>query len=92
MKVQVEYSAQLRVRASCSAEALEMEAGAGLAQLLELIAARHGEPMREMLFRADGAVSPSVLCFVSDEQVDWRRPPALADGMTVTLMSPISGG
>jgi len=92
MRIHVEYSAQLRVRAGCSAETLEVEEGAGLPQLLKAIAERHGDPMRDLLFGADGNVSRSILCFAADEQVDWQQPPSLADGARVTLMSPISGG
>jgi len=92
MKIHVEYSAQLRLLAGCSAETLDIEEGACPRRLLETIAERHGDAVRELLLGHSGDVSRSILCFVADEQVDWQQPPALADGTRVTLMSPISGG
>ena len=92
MKIHLEYTAQLRVRAGCPEETLELPDDTSLSGLLEAAAERHAAPLREMLLDAEGHVGSTILCFVADEQVDWENPPSLNDGVRVSLMSPISGG
>jgi molybdopterin converting factor small subunit len=92
MKVDVEYSAQARIRAGCVSESFEMSEGVPLAGLLEAIAERHGDPMRELLYGAGGGISGAILLFLGDGQVSADRPDALRDGDRITVMSPISGG
>ena len=91
MNVQVEYTAQLRARAGCDEETFTLNRGTA-ADVMAAVAERHGAPVREMLFDTEGRVGQSVLAFLDDEQIDWRRPPAIHDEARLTLMSPISGG
>ncbi len=92
MNIRMEYSALPRSRAGCASETVDIEDGAGLPELLEAVALRHGEAMRQLLFSEDGRLSRTILCFVDNEQADWAQPPSLGDGACVMLMSPISGG
>jgi molybdopterin converting factor small subunit len=90
MKIQVEYTAQLRDCVGAEIETVALEAGATLASLLQVLARKHGDAASALLLDAAGQPSPSVLCFVELEQVDGSR--ILSDGETVTLLTPVSGG
>ena len=59
MRVDVEYTAQLRAKAGIPSEMIELEANATIADLLVAIAARHD--IREFL-------NGSLLCFVGASQ------------------------
>jgi hypothetical protein len=45
-----------------------------------------------MLKTADGTPQATVIPFVGDDQTRWDAADALSNGVTVTLLSPISGG
>ncbi len=92
MKVNVRYAAQARDAAGLSAEAVELGNPATVAALLARVAELHGEVMRALVLRADGAPQPALLVFVGDEQVRPGEARGLMAGDTVLLMSPISGG
>jgi molybdopterin converting factor small subunit len=90
MKIQVEYTAQLRLRAQCDGETLDLPEGADTATLVRAVVDRLGNEVAALLLDADGTPAPTVLCFVDDSQTEWGQ--VLAEGDTVTLMTPISGG
>ncbi|MCA9054495.1 MAG: MoaD/ThiS family protein [Planctomycetaceae bacterium] len=92
MKIILEYTAQLRRAAGCVREALELNDGATLSELLQAAGERHGDEFRRQLLTDSGDLRPSLLLFRGDEQVPAGSSPHLADGETVTVMSPISGG
>ena len=92
MRVTVEYTAQLKRAAGISRDEFELNDGALLPELVAEIANRHGDELARMLQSADGSPQATVLPFVADQQVRWDAPDALQDGVTVTLLSPISGG
>ena len=81
MHVEVEYTAQLRVKVGASSEQFELEGAASVADLLEAVAGRHD--IQEFL-------NGSLLCFVGASQAEASQP--LSDGDHVTLLTPISGG
>jgi len=81
MLIEVEYTAQLRVKAGISSEQFELQDGASVADLLEAVAGRHD--IKEFL-------NGSLLCFVGAAQAEASQ--SLSDGDHVTLLTPISGG
>lgn len=91
INVNVEYTAQLRVRAGCASDQIALEQGTVTA-LFAAIAKRRGTALKELLIAADGGPAATILCFINDQQIDWQQPPTLRDGDRITLMSPISGG
>ncbi|MBT4863689.1 MAG: MoaD/ThiS family protein [Planctomycetaceae bacterium] len=92
MQVTIEFAAQLKRAAGTAAETIDVETGCAVQELVAEVAERHGDPLSGLLLGADGALHPSILLFVSDEQVRWETPRALCDNDVVTLLSPISGG
>lgn len=81
MLIDVEYTAQLRVKAGIPSEQFEIEDGAKLDDLLKAVAGQHD--IQEFL-------NGSLLCFVGSSQADASH--TLSDGDHVTLLTPISGG
>ena len=92
MVVTVEYTAQLKRAAGKVREDIELADSGTLLDLVNAIAKRHGEDLNRLLRTEDGSPQTTVIPFVGDDQVRWDAADALRDGVTVTLLSPISGG
>ena len=92
MVVTVEYTAQLKRAAGAARENFELDASSSLVDLVNAIADRHGDELSRMLKTADGTPQTTIIPFVGDDQVRWNASDALRDGVTVTLLAPISGG
>lgn len=82
MQIQVLYFAAARERAGTGAESVELPPGATLAGLVEALNAAH--PALEPLW-------PHLRLAVDEAFVTERDRP-LADGATVALIPPVSGG
>jgi len=92
MKITIQYGAQARTAAGTASESVEVEPGCGLRELIRQLAARHGQPFRELMLEHDGQPRPSNIAVVGEEMVRWNEPRPLRDGEVVTILSPISGG
>lgn len=92
MVVTVEYTAQLKRVSGAAREDFELDDSSSLIDLVNAIADRHGEELTRMLKTTDGAPQTTIIPFVGDDQVRWDTSDALRDGVTVTLLAPISGG
>lgn len=92
MIVTLEYTAQIKRAAGTARETIEVDDGATVADLLRTAADGHEDEFRRLVLTGDAAPQPTLLIFVSDEQVRVDSPEPLQDGATVTLLSPISGG
>ena len=83
MIVQVRYLAQLRHAAGRSGEAIEIDEGRTVADLVAHLAESR-PALRNVLH------SPTLLVFVGDEQAPMGHP--LRPGDEIILMTPIAGG
>lgn len=92
MLVTVEYTAQLKRASGKAREEFELDDSGTLIDLVNAIADRHGDELARMLKSAEGVPQSTVIPFVGDDQVRWDSSGVLSDGVTVTLLSPISGG
>lgn len=92
MTVVLEYTAQLKRAAGTAREELTLPAGATLSAALSLAGAQHGDDFRRLLLDDTGRRLPTLLVFHCDRQVSAAADPPLADGDTVTVLSPMSGG
>ena len=81
MTVNVEYTAQLRVKTGMASESISLAEGACIKDLLDTVAGQHD--IQEFL-------AGSLLCFVGSSQADPSQQ--LAEGDRITLLTPISGG
>lgn len=82
MQIEVLYFAAARERAGTGSEAIDLPDGADLAALVAALSSRH--PALEALW-------PHVRLAVDEAFVADRATP-LADGSTVALIPPVSGG
>ena len=92
MHVTLHYETQLKRAVGTAAETIDVAEGCDAAEVVRAAAERHEEPVRTMLLADDGKLRPSVLVFVGDQQINRQTCVPLADGATVTVMLPISGG
>ena len=92
MKIIVQYETQARRAAGVGSETVEVSEGATVAQVVRQLAASHGDPLRAILLDDAAEIQPTLLLFVSDEQIDRDGSTALSDGDSLTIMTPISGG
>ena len=89
MTVTVRYQAQLRQLAGVPNEAVSIEAGASVHQLLRSLVAQR-PALVQLLLDEKHRTRSSLLLFVNDEQVDPDH--RLSAGDEVILMTPIAGG
>ena len=92
MRVTVKYLAQAKQAAGCASEALDLDAGCTLPELVRRLAERHGEALRRLLLGPAGTPHESLLLFVGDDQARGPTPRALRDGEVITVLSPMAGG
>lgn len=90
MKIQVELLAQLRVAAGTPTIGLDCPVGTTLAQALQRIAPQPGSELRALVVEDNGSVRSTILASIGGRQVRGER--VLADGETIVLGTPISGG
>lgn len=90
MKIRVSFSAHLRTAAGGHSADLELPAGARVSDAVTA-AAKSGKPeLVAALLDASGKPRETLLLFVDDEQA--AAGDALAEGVELTLVAPISGG
>ena len=92
MKIVVEYTAQVKKAAGVGREEFEVNERSTLQELLKLVAEQHGPSLKTILFPDSVELHPSILLFVSNEQVLWEESRILEPHNVVTILSPISGG
>lgn len=92
MKITVEYEAQAKRAAGVGSETVDVEVGTTVADVLKQLASAHGDPLKSILLDNAGALQPTLLLFVSDEQIDRDGSTQLSEGDSLTVMTPISGG
>ena len=91
MKIDIEYSSQIRSVLGILSERVELSGEATLEELIRKILSLHGEKAQQALCSESGALHPWILVDRSGKLL--REPQtALSDGDVIRLMSPISGG
>ena len=92
MQITVEYAAQIKRAAGTSTEQVDVSAPCSLQELAAMIAQRHGDGLKDLLFDAKGTLRKSVLFFIDDQQVVDGAGRQVSNAERVTIMTPISGG
>ena len=92
MQVTVRCSGQLRAALGTSSLTLELAPGASVADAVNAVADGPDAGVRPMLLDAAGAIQRTLVVAVGTTQVADTAGHALADGDTVTILHPISGG
>lgn len=91
-RVVVQFAAQIRHATGLEQDEYELAAESSVAELVASIAARHGTAVQQVLVDEQGKLHPSVLVFVGNQQVTVDSPLVAEENLTVTFLSPISGG
>jgi len=95
MNLTLEWMSQLRVAAGSARQTLDCRHGIRLTKALEQALAEL-PPDRALALRpllmADERLSSTLLVAVDGVQVPFESDPALTDGATILLSSPIAGG
>jgi molybdopterin synthase sulfur carrier subunit len=81
--VQVRYFAGARAAAGVDAETVQVPAGATVADVLDLLGARHGERLARVLIAAS---------FLVDGVAVRDKSMALSDGVELDVLPPFAGG
>ncbi len=92
MKIQVQYTTQLRMILERTEDEVELAELSSTSGLLAELSQRHGRPFDDLVFRGPGQLSPSILLCVGNKHIGNDLSYALKDGDQVTLLSVISGG
>jgi MoaD family protein len=91
--VSVRYHNMLRHRTGVEREVIELSEGTNLPGALEVLAERHGQDLREMLFSSRGGVSPHLVIFRNGRLVAQdQRLSTLKNEDELALFPAISGG
>jgi len=93
IQVTLDYHNILRRASRVEQETIALPDGTSLHAALESAAARHGSPLREMLFAVDGNIAPHLVVFLNGQLASGdTRTALLADGDALMLFPAISGG
>ncbi|MCA9214722.1 MAG: MoaD/ThiS family protein [Planctomycetales bacterium] len=92
MLIKVQYTTQLKAAIGVAEESFDIAIGGTVADILQAVADKHGDAFRQFAVDSHGALLPSILLCVDDEQVSDGDGRTLAEGSVVTLLSAISGG
>jgi len=91
--VWLNYHNILRRASGVEQETVGLPDGTSLYAALESAAERHGSPLRELLFGADGAIAPHLVVFRNGHLASGdAHTLLLADGDALMLFPAISGG
>jgi molybdopterin converting factor small subunit len=93
IQVTLDYHNILRRASRVEQETIALSDGTSLYAALESAAERHGGPLREMLFAADGGIAPHLVVFLNGQLASGdTRTLLLGDGDALMLFPAISGG
>ena len=92
MQITIRCSGQLRATIGRGTQTLELRALGSVADALRAFADEIAEDARAMLLDGSGAIQRTLVVAVGSTQVLDLDGHALADGDTVTILHPISGG
>ncbi len=92
MRIQVHYTSQIEAALGTGEELVTLADGSCLADLLAILAERHGAPLHQCMLDSHGQLRPSVLICIDQQHVPPHDNPPLRDGATVTFLAAVSGG
>jgi molybdopterin converting factor small subunit len=92
INVLVKYHAQARPAAGAAEERVALHETASIQDLLNKLADKHGQALRELLVTSEGQPHPSLLLFMHDHQVHAAARRKLADRDEIIVLPPMSGG
>ncbi len=92
MQIQCSYMAQVKTRAGCGSETVDIPDDSTVQDLIHTIAKAHGAALCTILLDDQNQLRKHILIFLGDEQIRWNDNTVLCNNATITIMSPIAGG
>ena len=93
MNLSIQYTGQLANVAGASGEALTLEDGAKLKELVENLAKKNGPKFEDLVMDESGKLRPSLMVIFDGVQADGDLETIGLEGVSrVMLMTPIAGG
>lgn len=94
MKVKVRYFAAVRELVNLREEFVDAPIGASVENLLESLASKHGEKLREYLFDKAGTPRPYLQFILNEKSISETGGLAtpLTDGAVFAIIPPVGGG
>ncbi|GAA3554917.1 MoaD/ThiS family protein [Snuella lapsa] len=92
MDITLKFTAQIKDVVGKASDTVTVSNGTNLQELLTNLGMTYGDRFKTILFDEQGAYRHSNLIVIDQSQVNYDDDVTLADGMEITLMSPISGG
>ncbi len=94
MKVKVQYFASVRELVNLREEVIEVPIGTDIGGLLEVLAAKHGDRLRDYLFDKDGSPRPHLQFILNEKSISETGGFAtvLTDGCIFAIIPPVGGG
>ena len=92
MKINVEYTAQLKAITGLPREHLHVDEKCSLLQLINILSDKHGERFKKFLITDNGTIIASILISINSEQVHTFNSINLKENDTVSFLAPMAGG
>lgn len=92
MLVHVRFDSQVRRLAGCNRISVDVDATASLEQVVQRVAAKGTEQLRDTLLDDHNSLRGSILVFLNDDLIAKDQPLVLLEGSELTLTTLISGG
>jgi molybdopterin converting factor small subunit len=91
MKISFQLWGQLKQAAGTGKVDIEIEDNSTIEQIVYKLIESQGDEIKKLLIK-DDKISPTMLFFINDQQIDTESNVALSENTEISIMSPIAGG
>lgn len=91
MKITFQLWGQLKQAAGSGKIELDIDDNSTIEQAIQKLADTQGDKIKVLLMK-DEQISPTMLFFIKDEQIDIGTNKVLTEDTEISIMSPIAGG
>tara|TARA_Y100000588_G_scaffold364046_1_gene427303 strand:+ start:442 stop:720 length:279 start_codon:yes stop_codon:yes gene_type:complete len=92
MRITFHYTSQLAAAAGNSEEAIDVDDGTGLMEMLLNLSEKHGPEFSKFVVDGNGNPAPTLVIALNGTQIDLGKEVSLEDDSEVILITPMSGG
>ncbi len=94
MKVKLQYFASVRELVDLREEVIDVPIGTDVSGLLDVLAAKHGDRLREYLFDRKGSPRPHLQFILDEKSISETGgfSTVLTDGCRFAIIPPVGGG
>ena len=94
MKVKVHYFASVRELVNLREEVIDVPVGTDVRGLLDVLAEKHGDKLREYIFDTNRSPRPHLQFILNEKSISGTGgfSTVLTDGCTFAIIPPVGGG